>query len=747
MTKTIRRKKEDKMTKKTSLICFILSIVMILGLCGVAVFGIGEGKKGSVGNITQGLDLQGGVSITFEVVDKEFSAEDFEDTYIKLEKRAYELQSEASIYKEGDNRITVEIPGSNDAQAVLDKLGKPGSLQFVTDYGVKDKEKVWLEGSDIKSAKPAYTKDDISGETDYIVSLEFTAEGGKKFEEATAKNVRKIMYIVYDGEVVSSPVIQQKLTGDGASITGMGDHETAEELAAMIRIGSLKLELKEISSKVVGAKLGDDAISTSLLAGAIGIAFICVFMIVVYRVPGLAAGLALIAYTAMNLLAINGFDITLTLPGIAGVILSIGMAVDANVIIFARIKEELGAGVEVKDAIKTGFKKATSAILDGNITTLIAAVVLMKMGTGPIQGFAQTLAYGIVISMITAMLITRVLLYLLYAMGFNKASMYGVQKKRKIVDFVGKRWILLGISATVMVIGIVITLLNGNGTFDSRKSNFNLSVEFQGGVSTSVEFEKNYDIKEFNEKILPEIQKIVGDGDVLANAVDGTNEYVIRTKNLDRKVKDEVNKMLVDKFGAIEDKFNESSVSATVSKEMAKDSIIAVSISVACMLIYIFIRFRDFRFASSAILCLVHDIVIVILFYAVSWTTVGNTFIACILTILGYSINASIVVFDRIREKLKASEYIGDLKEIVNSAITDTLTRSIYTSLTTFITVAMLYILGVTAMKEFALPLIVGIMAGAYSSVCVAGSLWYTMTKKKFESGKMRKKYLESLED
>lgn len=735
------------MTKRNSLICFILSIVLIAGLCFVSMFGIDKSGKGSAKNITQGLDLQGGVSITFEVAQEEFSKEDFEDTYRKMERRAYELSDEASIYKEGNNRITVEIPGSDDAQAVLDKLGKPGTLQFVTDFGNKEKEKVWFQGEDIKDAQPAYNKDENTGAIQYMVALEFTEEAGTKFAEVTGNNVGKILYIVYDGEVISSPYVQQKITGGEATVTGMESNEEAEELAAMIRIGSLKLELEEISSKVVGAKLGDDAISTSLLAGVIGIAFICVFMIVIYRVPGLAAGLALIAYTAMNLLALNGFDITLTLPGIAGVILSIGMAVDANVIIFARIKEELGAGVEVKEAIKTGFKKATSAILDGNITTLIAALVLMKMGTGPIQGFAKTLAYGIIISMITAMFVTRGLLYLLYSMGFNKASMYGVQKKRKIIDFVGKRWILLGVSGVIIVLGIVVTLLNGKGTFDGRQSNFNLSVEFKGGVSTSVEFEKNYDIKEFNEKILPEIQKIVGDGDVLANAVTGTNEYVIRTKTLPTSVRDEINKVLVEKFGAIEGKFNESSVSATVSKEMAKDSAVAVSIAVVCMLIYIFIRFRDIRFASSAILCLVHDIVIVILFYAVSWTTVGNTFIACMLTILGYSINASIVVFDRIREKLKASGYTGDLKEVVNGAITDTLTRSIYTSLTTFVTVAALYVLGVTAMKEFALPLIVGIVAGAYSSVCVAGSLWYTMSKKRFESGKMRKKYLESLED
>lgn len=735
------------MTKRNSLICFILSIVLIAGLCFVSMFGIDKSGKGSAKNITQGLDLQGGVSITFEVAQEEFSKEDFEDTYRKMERRAYELSDEASIYKEGNNRITVEIPGSDDAQAVLDKLGKPGTLQFVTDFGNKEKEKVWFQGEDIKDAQPAYNKDENTGAIQYMVALEFTEEAGTKFAEVTGNNVGKILYIVYDGDVISSPYVQQKITGGEATVTGMESNEEAEELAAMIRIGSLKLELKEISSKVVGAKLGDDAISTSLLAGVIGIAFICVFMIVIYRVPGLAAGLALIAYTAMNLLALNGFDITLTLPGIAGVILSIGMAVDANVIIFARIKEELGAGIEVKEAIKTGFKKATSAILDGNITTLIAALVLMKMGTGPIQGFAKTLAYGIIISMITAMFVTRGLLYLLYSMGFNKASMYGVQKKRKTVDFIGKRWILLGVSGVIIVAGIAVTLLNGKGTFEGRESNFNLSVEFKGGVSTSVEFDKNYDIKEFNEKILPEIQKIVGDGDVLANAVTGTNEYVIRTKTLPTSVRDEINKMLVEKFGAIEGKFNESSVSATVSKEMAKDSVVAVSIAVVCMLIYIFIRFRDIRFASSAILCLVHDIVIVILFYAVSWTTVGNTFIACMLTILGYSVNASIVVFDRIREKLKASGYTGDLKEIVNSSITDTLTRSIYTSLTTFVTVAALYVLGVTAMKEFALPLIVGIVAGAYSSVCVAGSLWYTMSKKRFESGKMRKKYLESLED
>lgn len=723
------------MNKKKGIICFILSIILIAGLCFVAAFGINSEGRGKAENIIQGLDLKGGVSITFEVVDEEFSEEDFDDTFKKMEKRAYELSDEASVYKEGNDRITVEIPGQDDIQAVKEKLGKPGSLQFVTNYGVEGVEKIWLEGDDIEDAQPLTTKNKDTNANQYLVSLRFTDDGAKIFEEVTGEFIGQIIYVVYDGEIISNPVVSTKISGGEATISGQKSYEEAEELASMIRIGSLKLDLEEISSKVVGAKLGDDAISTSLLAGVIGIAIIIVFMIVTYRVPGMAAGLSLIAYTAMSLLALNGFDITLTLPGIAGVILSIGMAVDANVIIFVRIKEELAEGVEVKDAIKTGFGKATSAIVDGNVTTLIASVILMYMGTGPIQGFAKTLAFGIVISMMTSMVITRILLYLLYYMGFNKASMYGVQKKRKVIDFVGKKGILFAIPALLMAAGIVVTVLNSQGAIDDRESAFNFSVEFQGGVSTTVEFEENYTIAEFNDNILPEIQKITGDGDVLANAVDGTNEFVIRTKELDIETQEAIRSMLVEKFGAMEEKFDEVSVSATVSEEMGKNAIVATLLAVGCMLIYIFFRFRDIRFAASAIIALVHDIVLVILFYAVSWTTVGNTFIACILTILGYSINATIVVFDRIREKLRNPNYKGDAKELVNSSISDTLTRSIYTSLTTFVTVAALYILGVTSMKEFALPLIVGIVAGAYSSVCISGTLWYVLARKKHAAG------------
>lgn len=723
------------MNNKKSLICFILSIILIAGMCFVAVFGVGAEGKGKAANIIQGLDLKGGVSITFEVKEKEFSAEDFEDTFLKMEKRAYELSDEASVYKEGENRITVEIPGQDNIQAVKEKLGKPGSLQFITDYGDKEKEKVWLEGNDVANAQPVTTQHETTGALQYLVALDFTSEGAKVFEQVTGEFLGKIIYIVYDGEIISSPVVQTKITGGQATVSGQASFEEAEELASMIRIGSLKLDLIEISSKVVGAKLGDDAISTSLIAGMIGIGIVIIFMLVTYRVPGLAAGLALIGYTAMSLLALNGFDITLTLPGIAGVILSIGMAVDANVIIFVRIKEELGAGVEVKDAIKTGFGKATSAIIDGNITTLIAAGILMAMGTGPIQGFAKTLAFGIVISMITSMVVTRALLYFLYYMGFNKASMYGVKKERKTIDFVGKKGILFAIPAVLMVAGVVVMVLSSQGSIGNRASAFNFSVEFQGGVSTTVEFKDNYTIAEFNEKILPEIQKITGDGDVLANAVDGTNQYVIRTKELDIKTQEAIRAMLVEKFSAIEDRFDEVSVSATVSDEMAKNAALATLLAVVCMLLYIFIRFRDMRFAASAIVALIHDIALVILFYSVSWTTVGNTFIACILTILGYSINATIVVFDRIREKLRNPNYKGDAKELVNSSISDTLTRSIYTSLTTFVTVAALYVLGVTSMKEFALPLIVGIVAGAYSSVCISGTLWYVLARKKHAAG------------
>ena len=721
------------MKKLKSSILFILCIAVIAGLCLLTRYGITINgmNKGSAQNIVLGLDLEGGVSVTYEAVGDVPSAEDMSDTVYKLQLRANELAAESDVYQEGNNRVTVDIPGADDAKEVLETLGKPGALQFVTDYGT-DNEKVWLTGADIADAQPGVVTDSNNSSKN-VVSLEFTEQGSKIFAEATAQFVGKTIYIVYDGEIVSYPTVQTTITGGTAQIDGMDSYEEAEKLASVIRIGSLKVELKELTSKVVGAKLGKDAISTSLFAGLVGLLIVCVYMIFAYRIPGVAASIALILYVALDLLALNGFDMTLTLPGIAGIILSIGMAVDANVIVFARIKEELATGKSVKDSTKIGFKKAASAIVDGNVTTFIAALVLMWRGTGPVQGFAQTLAIGIVLSMFTAMVITRGILYLMYHMGCDKIGMYGVYKERKTINFLGKKTIFFIASSIAILAGLVTMALSSTGKIGDRENALNYSVEFQGGLSTTVEFDKKYSIDEFNDEILPKITEITGDSDVVGNEVTDTNEYVIRTKELDSKVMTTIKEMLVKDFGADKDSFKEVSVSSTISGEMRNDAIVAVVIAVICILIYIFIRFKDLGFASSAVIALLHDVLIVLAYYAISWTTVGNTFIACILTILGYSINATIVIFDRIRENIAIDGNRTDIKEIVNKSITQTLTRTIYTSFTTFVMVAALYVLGVTSIKEFAMPLIVGIVCGGYSSVCITGALWYLMDRRKYK--------------
>ena len=429
----------------------VISLLLVTILTGLLVFttvvGFGSGHIGAAKNIKLGLDLAGGVSITYQAKGKTPTEKEMSDTVYKLQKRVEQYSTEAGVYQEGDNRISIEIPGVTDANKVLEELGKPGSLEFQDSEG-----KVVLDGTDVKSAT-AQIQEDNSGKKRNMVSLEMTKEGKKKFADATQKNLGKPIAIVYDGQVISSPTVNSAITNGQAVIEGDFTYEEAEELASTIRIGGLQVELEEINSSVVGAQLGEEAISTSLMAGAIGLAIIFVFMCVVYLLPGLASSIALCIYTGIILVLLNAFDITLTLPGIAGIILGIGMAVDANVIIFARVKEELAAGRNVKTALKKGFQKALSAILDGNITTLIAALVLGLKGTGTVKGFAQTLALGIVVSMFTALVVTRVIIFAFYAIGLRSEKLYGVQKERKTINFLGKRKVCFIISIVLVLSG------------------------------------------------------------------------------------------------------------------------------------------------------------------------------------------------------------------------------------------------------------------------------------------------------
>jgi len=716
------------MLKKAVKIFLLLFI-----LCGsvyLALYGIGKNNYGSGKEIKKGLDLNGGLSITFEATEKSPSTQDMEDTKDVLSKRVLTYSTEASVYQEGENRINVEIPlkstDMESAKNILDDLGTPGTLEFKDPDG-----NVVLTGADVSDAK-AGTIESETGGKDYVVTFKLSKEGQKKFSQATLDvsqrtDGKNYIEISFDGEIISAPRCSNQINSDSVQVENMDSYKEADKLAVYIRSGSMPLELKTIRSSILAAQLGSDAISTSLKAGLIGILIVMIFMLLVYRLPGLVADISLAIYVSLTLFVISAFEVTLTLPGIAGVILSIGMAVDANVIIFARIKEEIGAGSSVGTAINNGFNKAFSAIFDGNITTLIAAAVLYMLGSGTIKGFASTLAIGIILSMFTALVISKFIIKLFYELGAKNEVLYGAVGERKVIDFVGKRKVFFVLSFILIIVGPIMMIVNSS----KDKGAFNYSIEFAGGSSTTITFNESYSQSEIESKIVPIIQEQIGNTNVQVQRVEGTNEVVFKTRELTAEESEKISKALKSSYNIDESKVVSDNISSSVSSEMRRDAIIAIVVSTICMLLYIWIRFRNIKFATSAIFAIVHDVLVVIAFYALSRISVGNTFIACSLTIVGYTINATIVIFDRIRENLKEMSKPSLLEHAINKSITETLTRSINTSFTTFVMVFMIFILGVTSIKEFALPLMVGVIVGGYSSVCITGSLLYMFLKKK----------------
>ena len=747
------------MKKSKAIIILLCALLVLLGVGYVDLYGVDAEGTASASDISLGLDLAGGVSITYQVVgDEEPDATDMADTIAKLQKRVENYSKEAIVYQEGTDRINIEIPGVTDANKILEELGRPGSLYFIAEtdkdgnanysmQAVTDAQgnasyayalnktidelkadgSIMLEGTDVKTATAGSIKDQTMGNSTYAVDLVMTEEGTKKFEEATRNAYEKgeTLGIYYDGSFVSVPSVKGVFSDGNAQISPMSSYEEAESLASTIRIGGLKLELEELHSKVVGAQLGVEAISTSLKAAVIGFIVVAVFMIAVYFLPGFASVIALGIYVALVVLLLNGFDMTLTLSGIAGIILSIGMAVDANVIVFARIREELATGKTVKSAMQIGYDKALSAIIDGNVTTLIAAAVLWLLGPGTVKGFAQTLALGIVLSMFTALVVTKYIMKAFYALGLKDPKWYGVGKEHKTVNFLGKKGIFFGLSLAVILAGFITMGVYKMNTGDA----LNYSLEFKGGTATTVTFDKSYTLEEINSAMVPLIESTTGSA-VQIQTVQGSNEVIFKTGSLDVDQRQALNQMFVDNFGVDETLITSETISSTISNEMKSDTILAVVVAIICMLIYIRFRFSDIRFGVSSIACLLHDVLVVITFYALARVSVSNTFIACLLTIVGYSINATIVIFDRVRENMAVMTKKDDLQDVVNHSITQTLSRSLFTSLTTLVMVGALYIWGVTSIRDFALPLMVGIICGAYSSVCIAGALWYVLRKK-----------------
>ena len=748
-----------KRMKKSRGIAVLVVLVLILGAlgayAGIILSSTGAGKDR---NIKLGLDLAGGVSITYEAVGDTPTAEEMNDTIYKLQQRiendlgSESTTTEANVYQVGDDRITVEIPGVTDANAILEELGTPGALYFikqtdaegnenysydsstgayVLNYELSDLEangSVVLTGSEVQSAEAGYETDQTTRNQEPVVQISLNETGTQAFADATTSAYAngESIGIYYDGQFVSVPTVNSAITDGNCIIEGMEDYEAAESLASYIRIGGLDIELAELQSEVVGAQLGNDALKTSLMAGAIGLGIVIVFLVIMYLLPGFAAALALLLYTELIISILYLFDITLTLPGIAGIILSIGMAVDANVIIFARIREEIAAGKNVYSAVDEGFRKAMSAIVDGNVTTLIAAAVLGVLGSGTVRGFATTLALGVVLSMFTALVVTRTIMRSFLALDLKDEKLYGRAKEHKTIHFISKKAVFFAISIIAIGAGIIAMGMSSASTGKA----LNYSLEFLGGTSTTVTLDKDYSIAELDEKVTPIVSEITGDNDIQMQKVSGTNQVVVKTRTLELDEREAMNQAMEENFGVKETEISSENISSTISGEMRRQSIVAVLVAAFFMLLYIWFRFKDIRFATSAIVALLHDVMVVLALYACLRLSVGSAFIACMLTVIGYSVNDTIVIFDRIREnmvRLRNKNDRDELEKLADTSITQTLSRSISTSFTTAVTILMLLILGVSSIKEFALPLLAGVITGTYSSICIATELWFIM--------------------
>ena len=751
-------------TKLKGVLQLLVILLVTAAVCVVAYTGIGGAKRGSAKNIRLGLDLAGGVSVTYEATKENPTAQEMKDTVYKMQMRVQNESTEASVYQEGNNRVTVDVPDVDDPQAVLDKLGKAGALEFVLYNNVKvgedgktatyDKKDVIIDGSMLKTAEAATQQDSTTGQSENVVKLSFNAKGTKKFKKVTTDHVGEQFSIIYDGEIVSSPVIREAIDGGEAVISGSFDEfSKAEDMASTLRIGALPLELKNIRSNIVGAKLGGDALKTSLIAGAIGLGLVIIFMIVMYWIPGVAASLALLFYVGASVLAINGLDVTLTLPGIAGVILAIGMAVDANVLIYERTKEELRAGKGVKKALADGYSNAFSAIFDSNLTSIITGIILFNFGTGPIRGFATTLIIGILVSFFTAVFMTR----LVYEHFMSKDKWLGLTFTTKIsknlmtntrFDFMGTNKKSLIIVSAVIIVCISSFAIRG----------LSQSIDFTGGRNFKVQFENKVEPEQIRELISSKF----GDANVSVIAI-GTDGKTVRIStnyrieeegnNIDSEIEAYLYETLkpvltqnitLETFIDRENHTGGSIISSqkvgpSIADDIKVSAIWSVVLALIAIGIYILIRFRNIAYSIGSVAALACDTIIILGAYSICWgwmpfsLEIDQTFIGAILTAIGYSINDKVVIFDRVRE------FFGlypkrDKFQLFNDSLNTTLARTINTSLSTLIVLLCIFILGGDSIRSFAFAMILGVVFGTMSSLFVASPIAYILIKGKKSS-------------
>lgn len=743
------------MIKKGRIVAFFL-IVLLIGTA-IGVFGTNTAK-----DIKLGLDLQGGFEILYDVLpakkgDK-ITDSVLSSTVSSLNKRINALGvSEPNITIEGNNRIRVQLAGVTDQNEARRILSTQAKLTF---RDVNDN--LLMDGSDLKEGGAKQTFDEQNRP-----SVGLTLNDAKKFSEVTKKildmapNNQLVIWLDFEEgkdsykteatkanpKFLSAATVGQVFNTTDVSITG-GNFTvaSAKELADLLNAGSLPVELNELYSTSVGAKFGASALDKTIFASIIGIAAVFIFMLVFYRIPGLVATIMLSLYVFLILLVFKWMGAVLTLPGIAAIVLGVGIAVDANIITYERIKDELKLGKSLMSAFRSGNQRSFATILDANVTTMLAAAVLYFFGTSSVKGFATSLMISIVISFVTAVFGSRLLLRLLVeSKAFNnKPWLFGVkqneimdisQSKRSFpptrfdkFDFVkiGNKFLIL--SAVTLILGAFVI-----GIF-----RMNLGIDFASG--TRIEIQTNATVDK--QALQKEVESIPGvKVDVKDVSVMGDKKDIGAVRALGVLSKDEIAKVksyFKDKYGV---EPNISTVSPTVGKELARNAFIAVLIASLGIIAYVSLRFQ-FSYALAAIIALLHDAFAIIVFFSIFRVEVDLTFIAAVLTIVGYSINDSIVTFDRVRENMKLKGRIRseeDLRAVVNDSLRQTLGRSVNTVATVLVTVIALFIFGSEAIRNFSLALLVGLIVGTYSSVFVASQLWLRWKIRDFRKGKVKK--------
>lgn len=698
------------MKKKGNITIFVIILLLLsfLGLTAVNGLTLGGFRFKSFGEvINRGLDLQGGVSVLMEVEAEDLKEEELQSVKTLLDLRVNRIGvSETVSVTEGENRVRIDIPGAYNSSDIVTSLQTTGELTFTG-----PDEEVILTGKDVKSASS-----NLDQTNRPVVSLVLNEEGAKKFEEATTKFKGQQIAISMDGEELSSPRVNDVISGGEAVITGMGSAEEAQSLAGIINSGALPYPVRAVQVRTVGPTLGAGVMDSVFLASVIGLALIVLFMLIRYKKPGFLASVALGFYVWLLLFVFYGINATLSLAGIAGFLLTIGMAVDANVLIFERIQEELAGTKNIRKAIEAGFGNAMSSIIDANTTTIIAGLVLYFVGTGSIKGFALTLMIGIVISLFSSLFITRQLMWLGVRMGFLKTPKdFGVTemgRTRSTINFIKGARVSRLFSAGVLAVGLFFVATQG----------LNLGLEFAGGTRLVMELGSDFEKEEVDTLI------DTYDADAVTQKVDGTQievrSQLLTTETMNPLVEDIKETYSLDDESVI----TLDEVGASVGRELTRSGIQAVLLAAAFMLIYITLRFKK-NYGVAAIVALVHDIFFLVAIFAVFRISVNTPFIAAILTILGYSINDTIVVFDRVRENNLL--YPGKTpKELVLMSMNDAFSRSVGTLLTTLFTILSVAVF-VPQIRDFALPISIGVMVGGLSTFFIAGPVWIYLENRK----------------